>query len=387
MARRPGIGALRDGLRELSGGLGDLGTFLPLVVAASLATGLDLAWVLVLAGAMNVATGLAFRQPIPVQPMKAIAAAAIVGELTRGELAAAGIIAGVVVFAVGAGGLADRFAAAIPKPVVRAIQLGVGAKLALRGIEWVAGLPAGGLDGWVVAVAVFAGLVLAARLRWPGALIAFAFGLLVLGATHPDVLAALGPSLAAPRFVLPGPSEFVGGLFRGALPQLPLTLLNSVIAVCALSGDLFPGRGVPPGRVATSVGLMNLVAVPLGGLPMCHGSGGLAAQYHFGARSGLSVVFLGMLKIAGGLLLGGGSAVLLGAYPAAVLGPMLVLAGWELARVARDARAPVAAATVISGAAAIVLVNTLAGFLVALAAWYALNAAVRACGVRPAEPA
>jgi len=336
---------------------------------------------------MNVATGIAFRQPIPVQPMKAIAAAAIVGELTRGELAAAGIIAGLAVFAVGAAGLADRIAAAIPKPVVRAIQLGVGAKLALRGIEWVAGLPAGGFDGWIVAVAVFAGLVLAARLRWPGALLAFAFGLVVLEGTHPEVFASLGPAPAGPRVVIPSPAELLGGLFRGALPQIPLTLLNSVIAVCALSGDLFPGRGVPAGRMATSVGLMNAIAVPLGGLPMCHGSGGLAAQYHFGARSGLSVVLLGALKIAGGLLLGGGSAVLLGAYPAAVLGPMLVLAGWELGRVARDARAPVAAATAVSGAVAIVLVNTLAGFLVALAAWFALNATVRAFGTSPAEPA
>ncbi|RMG46597.1 MAG: sulfate transporter [Acidobacteria bacterium] len=382
-------GAGRAGalVREISGGLGDLGTFLPLVLAASLASGLDLAWVLVLAGSMNVATGLAFGQPIPVQPMKAIAAAAIVGEITRGELMAAGLIAGAVVLAAGAAGLADRLAAAIPLPVVRAIQLGIGAKLALRGIAWAAGLPAGGADGWIAALAVGAFLLLAAWRRWPGALLAFAAGFVLLRFDHPGALAAWAPGLPAPALHWPAAADFLGGALRGALPQIPLTLLNSVVAVCALSADLFPGRGLPPRRVATSVGLMNLVAVPLGGLPMCHGSGGLAAQYHFGARTGVSVIALGLLKIGGGVLLGAGSAAVLAAYPAAVLAPMLVFAGYELARAARDARAPAAAATAVSGAAAIVALNTLAGFLIALAVWFGLRALAAAIAGRRPEAA
>ena len=43
------------------------------------------------------------------------------------------------------------------------------------------------------------------------------------------------------------------------MPQIPLTLLNSVIAVCQLSGDLFPDKSPSATKVATSVGLMNLV--------------------------------------------------------------------------------------------------------------------------------
>ena len=68
------------------------------------------------------------------------------------------------------------------------------------------------------------------------------------------------------------------GIVGGGLPQLPLTALNSVVAVCQLSGDLFPGREARPALVAASVGLMNLVGPWLGALPCCHGAGGLAAQ-------------------------------------------------------------------------------------------------------------
>ena len=173
---------------------------------------------------------------------------------------------------------------------------------------------------------------------------------------------------------LPPLEAWAGGARRGALPQLPLTLLNSVVAVSVLSEDLFPGRGIPPSRMATSVGLMNLAALPLGGVPMCHGSGGLAAQYHFGARSGAAVVALGGMKTVAGLLLGAGVLGQLHAYPFAVLGPMLVFAGWELGRVARDQLWSPGLVPTVGGAAALVAWNTLAGCLVALALWCVVRA-------------
>ena len=62
------------------------------------------------------------------------------------------------------------------------------------------------------------------------------------------------------------------------MPQLPLTLLNSVFAVCQLSQELFPDQTPSATRVSVSVGVMNLVGPWIGALPCCHGSGGLAAQ-------------------------------------------------------------------------------------------------------------
>ena len=151
---------------------------------------------------------------------------------------------------------------------------------------------------------------------------------------------------------------------KGALPQIPLTLLNSVIALCALSSQYFPGRGVQPRKVAISVGLMNLFCVPLGGIPMCHGSGGLAAQYHFGARTGSSVIILGTLKIIVGFLFGGALLGLLQSYPMAILGAMLIFAGIELAKSSKKDIDDTQGLTVVLITAIFILgINTFVGFL------------------------
>ena len=81
---------------------------------------------------------------------------------------------------------------------------------------------------------------------------------------------------------------------------------------------------------------MNLLCCPWGAMPMCHGAGGLASQYRFGARSGGSLVILGAGMVALALLFGGSLLVWLEHYPRAVLGVLLGLGGLELARVCRD---------------------------------------------------
>ncbi|HSA22165.1 MAG TPA: putative sulfate/molybdate transporter, partial [Myxococcota bacterium] len=144
--RRGWLAGFRFDRLELSGSLGDLGTFLPLVVAMVLASRLDLGVVLVCAGLMNVATGLLFRQPVPVQPMKAIAAVAITEGLTQGELVASGLALGGIMLALsltGAIGLLTRW---VPRAVVRGIQLGVGLKLAVQGFASLGKLPWLGAD-------------------------------------------------------------------------------------------------------------------------------------------------------------------------------------------------------------------------------------------------
>jgi MFS superfamily sulfate permease-like transporter len=154
------------------------------------------------------------------------------------------------------------------------------------------------------------------------------------------------------------------GLWRGAVPQIPLTLLNSVISVCALSIDLFPKRPAPPRRVAISVALMNLISCPLGGMPMCHGAGGLAAQYRFGARTGGSVMLLGAGKMALALLFGGSLLVWLRAYPQSVLGVLLLFSGLELALVCRDQGRRVDFFVMALTAGVCLAVNMAVGFVV-----------------------
>jgi hypothetical protein len=171
----------------------------------------------------------------------------------------------------------------------------------------------------------------------------------------------LGLSFPTFRFAWPVAHDWWTGFWRAGLPQLPLTLLNSVIAVCALSEDYFPARGIAPRRMAASVGVMNLLCVPFGGMPMCHGAGGLAAQHRFGARTGGSVIMLGMAKVLAGVLIGGTLLGTLQSYPRSILGVMVIAAGLTLAAVARRARRGEACVAVIT-ATAILLMDTFVGF-------------------------
>lgn len=365
---------LRFNLQELSGSLGDLGTFLPLSVAMALTCGLDIGLIFIFAGLMNVATGIAFRQPIPVQPMKAIAAVAIAEGLTAGSIAAAGLIMGVAVFTLAITGGVDWIARSIPKPVVRGIQAGVGVKLAWTGLQWLGPLPAIGWDSWLVAGLIGGLVLISLGRRQPILLYVFVVGFVLLGLGQSGIYQTLTFDLPAFQLVIPSAEQWWTGLTRGAVPQLPLTLLNSVIAVCALSGDYFPGRGIAPRRMAASVGLMNLLAVPFGGMPMCHGAGGLAAQHRFGARTGGSVVMLGLAKIIAGLLLGGVLLTTLQYYPRSILALMIIVAGIALARVARDSLHGRALLIVAAMTILIVTTNTLTGFIVgcAIAALFTL---------------
>ena len=61
-----------------------MGTDVPLIIGVALASHLDGASVLIMFGAMQILTGLAYRMPMPVQPLKAMAA--IVETLTRLDL-------------------------------------------------------------------------------------------------------------------------------------------------------------------------------------------------------------------------------------------------------------------------------------------------------------
>jgi len=200
--------------------------------------------------------------------------------------------------------------------------------------------------------------------RIPGALVVFAVGLVALLVSRPSLLSETRLGLPWTLPDLSNIADWSTGFWRAALPQIPLTTLNSVIAVCALSLDLFPERPATPRRVAISVALMNLVCCPLGAMPMCHGAGGLAAQYRFGARSGGSVIMLGVAKIALGVLFGGSLLVWLRAYPASVLGVLLLFSGLELALVCRDQRSRVDFFVMLLTAGACMAVNTAVGFVV-----------------------
>lgn len=351
---------------EAGGALGDLGTFIPLLVGMVNQCGLQLAPSLLFAGLMNIVTGFVFRIPMPVQPMKAIAAVAIAEGLNESQIISAGLCTGLVILFLGITGLINWLNRIIPKSVVRGLQLALGLKLLTGGISMIAATDV--LIGWD---SIGMGLVCTTLVLWfyfssriPGALVVFAIGLISLLASDPTMLSQtrLGINWHMPD--LSNLHDWKLGLWRGALPQIPLTTLNSVIAVCALSLDLFPRRPASPRKVAISVAIMNLICCPLGAMPMCHGAGGLAAQYRFGARTGGSVIILGIAKIILAVMFGGSLLVWLSSYPESVLGVLLLFSGLELALVCRDQKTRVDFFVMLITAGACMAVNTAIGFVI-----------------------
>lgn len=337
----------RLSLRELSGALGDLGTLLPLMLGAIAVGGLAPMPVLLGFALFYLATALYYRLPVPVQPMKAVAAVLLTAEIGPSGVAAAGVMLGAILLVLGLTGWIARVARLVPQSILAGLQLGLGLALASVSVGLMAAAP-------VVAI-VTLGILLAllAAPRLPAALVALAAGIAlaqVVGAPGTDLGGMAEAALAIPA--LPSAAELESAVSLLVLPQLSLTLFNAVVLTALVAGDYFGERAahVTPGRLAVSSGLANLLLAPLGALPMCHGAGGLAAHHRFGARSGTAPLILGLALLAVALLPGDLGLALLAAIPAAALGALLLVASGELALTRRlfDAKPscwPVIAAT------------------------------------------
>lgn len=349
---------------DIAGAFGDLGTFVPHVVSAITVGGLSPVGLFVGFGLFYAATGLIYRLPIPVQPMKAVSAVIVTSHLTPGAVAATGVILGIVLLVLAFTGLLERLSKAIPQSVVAGLQLGLGVTLALLGLELMIALP------WLG----FGALVLLGVLmlvpRCPATLVALA---LAVGLGQFLGLTAMPPETAVqltlPGIVLPAWGDIAAAFRESVLPQLALTITNAIIVTAALARSLFPEAGqiVTEKRLAVTSGAANLLLSPFGALPMCHGAGGLAAHHRFGARTGLAPVILGVLFLALGLFFSAAALDLLRMVPMAAVGAFLAVAGADLAISRRvfDARPscwPVIGVTALATVAVNPAVGLLAGF-------------------------
>jgi MFS superfamily sulfate permease-like transporter len=328
-------------LAEISGSLGDLGTFLPIVIALTLSHQISLSTTLIFTGVFNILTGCFFGIPLPVQPMKAIAAVALLKDFTAGQTQAAGIFVAACVLVFSATGLLRWFTSITPIPVVKGIQVGAGlslilsagskasAKLSWTGPSW--------LDNSWWVLAAFVALFMSPML--PKA--PYALGILIVGLALAAIEVASAKESHGPSFRLwhpytqmPDKDEWEVGILNAGIGQLPLTTLNSIIAVVHLSADLLPETATPTvTSIGFSVAAMNLFGCWFGAMPVCHGSGGLAAQYRFGARSGASIIMLGLFKLLLGVFFGESLVDLLKDFPIALITVMVIAAGLELASV------------------------------------------------------
>ena len=383
---------------ELSGSLGDLGTLLPIAMGIILINGLNPLGLFFSIGVFYILSGMYFRVTVPVQPMKVIGAYAIAMALSPQEILASTALMAVFLFIIGITGIINLIGKYTPKPAIRGVQLATGSLLMSEGVSLVLGdakiqqiretaepylavstlgpVPIGLVIGLCGAVLT---LCLLENRKLPAGLVVIVLGL-ILGSflgTHQG-LGQLSPNLHLPGlmpFEFPGQADFTFALLALVLPQLPMTVGNAVFAYTDLSREYF---GVNSHRVSNraaciSMALANAMCFLLGGMPLCHGAGGLAAHYRFGARTAGSNIIIGSIFLVLAIVLGNNILYVLFLIPMAILGVLLLFAGLQLALTILDVnrRRDMFVCLLILG---ITLASNLAaGFLAGVAVYYLLE--------------
>ncbi|MDP6636492.1 MAG: putative sulfate/molybdate transporter [Phycisphaerae bacterium] len=351
---------LRFDRNEFAGAFGDVGTDIPLILLLIPACNLDARSVLILFGVCQIFSGLAYRLPIPVQPMKAMATFAIAAygmgsPISAEVLATAALLAGAAMMLLSISGGINLIGRAVPKVVIRGLQFGLGIKLAMAAMQNY--LPKEGATGYVLAAVgcVFV-LVLRKNRKFPAAIAVLTLGVayvvfMVVG--YPDQVASIieskgngaglefinGPHLSPglPIFTSPNFSLLANIMvLQLVVTQLPLSLGNAVLATSQTVSDLFPRREVKSRKLGITYGIANMIAPLFGGIPVCHGSGGLVGHYTFGGRTGGSVLIYGLFFLVLGCLFGNSFYGFIMIFPVSLLAVLLVFEGIGLMRLSAD---------------------------------------------------
>ncbi len=327
---------IRFDRHEFSGSFGDIGTDFPLIVGMILASGLDVPSVFVMFGAMQILTGFLYGIPMAVQPLKVIAVIVISQKIAPSVIYGAGFSIGVVMFLLTITGCLNRLARLVPRSVIRGVQFGLGLTLATTAFKNY--IVSDGPAGCFLAIAALVTiLLLMRRKRWPIGPIVILLGIiyaLVCKIAWHDL--GMGVGLRFPHSQMPLARDIWAGFLLLALPQLPLSICNSVFATQQTIRDLFPEKAVSIRKIGLTYSLMNLVNPFLSGIPTCHGTGGLAGHYAFGGRTGGSVIIYGLFYVVIGLFFGQGFSQIVMLFPQPLLGVILVFESLALMQLLRD---------------------------------------------------
>jgi len=322
---------------EFAGAFGDLGTLIPFVVGYITFNRMDPLGILVGFGVFKIFVGLYFRTPVPIQPMKAIGGMAIAhsGSITPGMIWGSGIFTGLFWLLMGVTGAITWIEKITTKPVVRGIMLGLGLSFIVEGLGMMREQPFLAVGGVILT------LILLNSKRLPAMLALLGYGIIMAFVLKPELIQEL--SHLSIRFRLPELTfgrvswkELLSGFIILGLPQAPLTLGNAIIATVSENNRYFPDRKVTAKTISIDHGVMNLISACIGGVPMCHGAGGMAGHIRFGARTGGALVILGGIVLLIGLFLSDSVALLFQFFPRPILGVILFFAGVELALVVQD---------------------------------------------------
>jgi hypothetical protein len=327
---------IRFDRNELAGAFGDIGTDLPLIIGMILAAGLHSASVLVMFGLMQWFTAVVYGMPMAVQPLKAVAVIVITQRVAPEILYGGGLAIGVAMLLLTVTGGIDWLARIVPRCVVRGLQLGLGLQLSLLALRDY--VQHDGIQGYVLAAIAFVVVIaLLGNRRFPAALFVIALGVVYAFAfrlSGSQIVASAGFSL--PSLQRLSLADVTTGFVLLAIPQIPLSLGNSILATRQIAEDLFPERSIGVRKLSLTYAAMNLVNPWFGGVPTCHGSGGLAGHYTFGARTGGSLIIYGSIFLILGLFFAAGFEQVVQVFPLPILGVLLLFEGIALMLLVRD---------------------------------------------------
>ncbi len=323
--------------QELAGAFGDLGTFIPFVVAYISLHNIDPLGILVAFGVFKIIVGLYFKTPIPVQPMKAIGGMAIAHpeSITQGMILGSGLFTGFFWLTLALTGAISWLHKVTGKPISRGIMLGLGFSFIWEGLKMMGDQP------MVAISALILTFILLAHEKISVMLLLLVFGLFVASYNNPQLfteLAQISGHWRWPQIYLGKItwSDLLAGTLVLGLPQAPLTLGNAIIGTAEENNELFPDRPVSVKTIALDHGFMNLFSALIGGIPLCHGAGGMAGHVRFGARTGGALIIMGLIVLIMGLFFSDSVILIFKCFPVSILGVILFFAGLELASISRD---------------------------------------------------
>lgn len=308
---------------EISGSFGDIGTDLPLIVGMIQAVNLNSASVLIMFGVLQISAGLFYGLPMPMQPLKAMAVLVITQKIPGEILFGAGLSIGIFMLILTLSGGLSQLARLIPLCVVRGIQFGLGLSLASLALKTY--IPSAGIPGYIIAILGFLIIITTPKSsRIPAGLAVILLGFLYAIFRQNLFQQIPAISLTSPQIYQPKLSDIFTGFVVLALPQIPLSISNSLIATEQTVKDLFPEEKISIRKIGLTYAIANLIAPFFGGIPVCHGCGGLAGHYALGARTGGSVVLYGLMYVVIGLFFSPVFGQIVQVFPQPVLGVILL---------------------------------------------------------------
>ena len=329
---------IRFDRNEFSGSFGDIGTDLPLIVGMIMVSGIDSASTFIIYGILQIASGLYYGMPMAVQPLKAVATLVIAGNIAGSVIYGGGLAIGIIMLFLTITGLIKKLSTFIPKAVIRGIQMGLGLMLANIALKNYIVEGSGVMEYGLVIVAFTIALVLLGNRKYPPALFIIGLGILYALFFQIENPTALFSSvkMEIPNFHIPKWDDIATGFLILALPQIPLSIGNSILASDQLAKDLYPEKKITVSKIAFTYSLMNIISPFFSGIPVCHGSGGMAGHHSFGARTGGSVLIYGVFFLILGLFFSHSFDQIVKIFPMQILGVILFFEAITLVFLVRD---------------------------------------------------